>query len=267
MAGPGRYPVVIFRPGFGALALQYTTLAEDLASRGYVVVAADAPYSAGVVAFSDGRVVTRSPKGSPSTAGPRSNFDMLAAIWAADSSFILGKLADLDQDAASPFHDRLDLKRVGAFGHSFGGAASAEFCAVDSRCSAAVDLDGLLFGRAQRDGVGKPFMLLLTDHSGDPDKEQAYADFRRVFHMLPLGRIAIEVRGTRHFNVSDMAFLRSPVFLSRAIRAIGPIDRRRGFTIVSDHVAAFFDLHLKGARQTILDGKSPRYPEVRELHL
>ena len=37
------YPVVIFRSGIGALAFQYSTLVEDLASRGYIVVGADTP--------------------------------------------------------------------------------------------------------------------------------------------------------------------------------------------------------------------------------
>ena len=54
-----------------------------------------------------------------------------------------------------------------------------------------------------------------------------------------------------------MAFLRSPVFLSRAVGTLGPIDRERGMRVISDLVAAFFDLHLKGKRQAILDGKSP----------
>jgi predicted dienelactone hydrolase len=37
------YPVVILRAGAGAPTTDYTTLAEDLASRGYVVVGFDAP--------------------------------------------------------------------------------------------------------------------------------------------------------------------------------------------------------------------------------
>ena len=266
MAGAGRFPVILFRPGFGALALQYTTLAEDLASRGYVVVAIDAPYSAGVVAFPDGRVITRHRR-SPSTSGPRSAFDNLVAIWAADLSFVTSELAALDHDGGSPFHNRLDMSEIGAFGHSFGGAAAAEFCAKDVRCKAAADIDGLLFGRANRESVGKPFMLLLTDHAGDADRDQAFADFRRVYDRLPSGRVAIEVRGTRHFNVSDLAFLRRPVFVSRAVRALGPIDRQRGIRIVSDYLAAFFDAHLKGKRQSILEGPSRLYPEVRQLRL
>lgn len=38
------YPVVILRAGGGALTTSYTTLAENLASRGYIVVGFDAPY-------------------------------------------------------------------------------------------------------------------------------------------------------------------------------------------------------------------------------
>ena len=36
---PSTFPIVIMKPGIGALALDYTTLCEDLASHGYVVVA------------------------------------------------------------------------------------------------------------------------------------------------------------------------------------------------------------------------------------
>ena len=41
-SGQSRYPVVVLRGGLGALTTQYTTLAEDLASHGYVVVGFDA---------------------------------------------------------------------------------------------------------------------------------------------------------------------------------------------------------------------------------
>jgi len=38
------YPVVLMRAGLAALTTDYTSLAEDLASHGYVVVGFDAPY-------------------------------------------------------------------------------------------------------------------------------------------------------------------------------------------------------------------------------
>ena len=51
------WPVVVFQPGLGPILPDYTTLAEDLASRGYVVVGSTPTYSSAVAVFPDGRVV------------------------------------------------------------------------------------------------------------------------------------------------------------------------------------------------------------------
>jgi len=49
------YPVVIMRAGGSAGVLNYSTLAEDLASHGYVVVGFDVPYRTSLVVFPDGQ--------------------------------------------------------------------------------------------------------------------------------------------------------------------------------------------------------------------
>ena len=59
------YPVVIMRAGASLEVWSYSTLAEDLASHGYVVVGFDAPYRTGVVVFPDGRVMRRTPENNP----------------------------------------------------------------------------------------------------------------------------------------------------------------------------------------------------------
>ncbi len=59
------YPVVIMRAGGGALTTDYTTLTEDLASHGYIVVGFDAPYRTFVVVLPDNRVVIRPPTNDP----------------------------------------------------------------------------------------------------------------------------------------------------------------------------------------------------------
>src|SRR6185295_7987167 len=59
------YPVVVMRGGASAPVVRYSTLAEDLASHGYVVVGFDAPYRTAVVAFPDGRVVRQLPANNP----------------------------------------------------------------------------------------------------------------------------------------------------------------------------------------------------------
>jgi hypothetical protein len=88
-----KYPVVLMKSGIGALATDYTTLAEDLASHGYVVIGSDAPYSAFVVVFPDGRVVTRTREGHPVENFPpperNRRLDHLVVAWSADTRFEL----------------------------------------------------------------------------------------------------------------------------------------------------------------------------------
>ena len=59
------YPVLIMRSGGSAPVMNYSTLAEDLASHGYVVVGFDAPYRTFEVKFPDGRVIARKPENNP----------------------------------------------------------------------------------------------------------------------------------------------------------------------------------------------------------
>lgn len=59
------YPVVIMRAGASAPVMNYSALAEDLASHGYVVVGVDAPYRTSVVVFPDGRIITRTSENNP----------------------------------------------------------------------------------------------------------------------------------------------------------------------------------------------------------
>ena len=42
-AGGAPHPVLVFAPGLGLAASDYTTIAEDLASHGYIVVGFDDP--------------------------------------------------------------------------------------------------------------------------------------------------------------------------------------------------------------------------------
>ena len=259
------YPVVIMRAGLGALTTDFTTLAEDLASHGYVVVGFDAPYRTIVVVLPDGRVATRRPEDDPETLPPAERdrlVEKLLALWCADVKFVLDQLQELNRlDPSGRFEGRLDLERVGVFGHSLGGAVAAQFCHDDSRCKAGIDIDGALQGSVVHEGLDRPFMFILSDHAdaSDPVSRRIAGDIQSVYERLPLNaRARITLRDANHFSFSDQALLKS----QHVLKLLGSLDARRGLAITADYVHRFFDTHLKASANSLPLGPAPLYLEV-----
>ena len=270
------YPVVIMRAGASAGVVGYSTLAEDLASHGYVVVGFDAPYRTGVVAFPDGRVMRRTPDNNPELCAAKEQaqqagcMNTLLTAWTSDIAFALDRLEQLNSaDASGRFTGRLDLMRVGVFGHSLGGAIAAQFCRDDSRCKAGIDVDGQPFGSVVQSGLHQPFMFLLSDHGGssDPVSRQIEANIQSIYDRLPPnGRLRIAIRGARHFLFSDDGVLKSHILL-RALRVFGivGIDGRRQLAVTAYCVHTFFDAYLKGAGVAKPEISSTLYPEIQVI--
>lgn len=264
------YPVVIMRAGAGAFSTDYTVLAEDLASHGYVVVGLDAPYRTGLVVLPNGRVIQRIPSANLDLVGDadaRLLAEKLLPMWTADIDLVLSKLQDLNTaDPDGRFTGRLDFQRLGIFGHSFGGAQALQFCHQDSRCRAAIDIDGIPFGSVVQEGLQKPGMILLSDHSRDapdPSSAQILADLNSIYTRLPIG-FFVTVRGANHFSFSDQILVKSRLLISglMAVRVFGHLGPERGLTITADYVHTFFDVYLNGAPSSQLAALSAKYPEV-----
>jgi predicted dienelactone hydrolase len=253
------------------------TLAEDLASHGYVVVGFDAPYRTFTVAFPDGRVMRRIPENNPELCLEKTGQERdrcanrLLTAWTADIGFVLDRLEQLNaSDASGKFTGRLDMMRLGVFGHSFGAAAAALFCHEDSRCKAGIDVDGAPHGSVIQAGIDRPFMFLLSDHSheSDPDGSQIGANIQSIYDRLPLdGRAFIEIRGANHFLFSDDGALLKSHIVLRTLRMLGivGIDGRRQLAVTAYCVHSFFDAYLKGTSVSRLNISSPLYPEIQVL--
>jgi len=261
-----QYPVVLMRPGLAALTTSYTSLAEDLASHGYVVVGFDAPYRSLVVVFPDGRVIKRAPQNNLDLVGGAQTVPLANALledWTADTGFALDKLEQLNaSDPSGRFLGRLDMQRVGMFGHSLGGATALQFCHDDSRCKAGIDVDGLPLGGVIAGGVTQPFMFLLSDHSGESgaEKLQVMGDMRSIYDRLPADRrLMITIRGANHYGFSDDTKNQVAMGLMRTLgRKMGG---HRQIAITEHYISTFFDVYLKGAPASELTSIE-RYPEV-----
>jgi predicted dienelactone hydrolase len=269
------YPVAIMRAGASAQVVNYSTLAEDLANHGYVVVGFDAPYRTNVVVFPDGRVMTRRPENNPElaigAADSASRINRVLSAWTGDIAFVLDRLQRLNaSDSSGKFKGRLDLTRVGVFGHSFGGAAAAQFCHDDSRCKAGIDIDGAPLGSVVQDGLRQPFMFVLSDqiHSNDPETHRILADIQSIYDRLPPdGRLRVAIRGANHFTFSDDGALLKSRIVRGVMRLFGMlgIDGRRQLAVTAYAVHSFFDAHLKVPSGAPLKMSSSLYPEIQVL--
>jgi dienelactone hydrolase len=265
-----KYPILLMKSGIGTFATDYSVFAEDLASHGYIVVGTDSPYSTYMVETPDGRVIRKNSEGNPGETESQSEqreriLNRLAGIWSDDARFVLNKLEQINStDTASMFYGRLDFLSVGIFGHSFGGAVSAQFCFDDPRCKAGVDLDGAPYGNVIQKGPNKPFMFLLADHSDETDSVSLgiKSNIKKIYNTLPESRIWYYIQGTKHFNFSDKVF-QFEVLVSRFFGFTGSIGGRNGLEIISACLRFFFDVHLKGEPDWLIRKLPDKYPEIK----
>jgi pimeloyl-ACP methyl ester carboxylesterase len=271
------YPVVIMRAGASAPVRNYSTLAEDLASHGYVVVGFDAPYRTGHVVFPDGRTMGRTERNNPERCviPDRAKLERCVArvltAWTGDIAFVLDRLARLNaSDPSRKFTGRLDMARVGVFGHSLGGAVAAQFCHEDSRCRAGIDIDGAPHGSVIQAGLRQPFMFLLSDHgdAADSASVQIRADIQSIYDRIPPDRrLRAVIRGAFHFTFSDDGAVMKSSAVRGLLRVFGKLGMsgRRQLAVTTYCVRSFLDAHLKGAGGSRLSIASPLYPEIRVL--
>jgi dienelactone hydrolase len=244
-AAPGRHPVVLFSPGLTELRSDDTALDEDLASRGYVVVAVDHPHESAVVEFPGGRVIRGSFRDSSNQA--TSTRLRAAAVRARvrDIAAVVRALPSIERGGL--LRGRLDLPRIGMFGFSIGGATADEAMRALPQIRAGVDLDGSLYGRSLDTPLDRPFLLLARDHHStatDPSWRQGWA-------MLRGYRREIRLIGAGHGNFTDLAdFLQEfePSYTDPT-GYYGSIPADRGTAATREVLSAFFDHFLRGRHE------------------
>ncbi|MFF1651583.1 alpha/beta hydrolase family protein [Streptomyces sp. NPDC058240] len=261
----GRRPVILYSHGHGQHRSSSTALVEELVSHGYVVAAIDHTYDAGQVEFPDGRVEKYA---MPPLTGEDDDPTILKAVEVrvADTRFVLEELSRRVRGRRGPLPhglgDILDLSRTAMFGHSLGGATAASAMAAGVPIAAGANLDGSLFGPVVTQGLHKPLLLMSEDADSNPS-------WSEIWPRLRGWRRHLRLTGTRHFSYTDyetfmpQAAARLGATDEQLAEFIGPLDGTRGIDIQRRFLLAYFDLHLRGRRAPILEGPSPRYPEVR----
>ncbi|WP_030574009.1 alpha/beta hydrolase family protein [Streptomyces aureocirculatus] len=246
----GRFPLVVLSPGFTAPRSTLTHLAEDLASRGYVVATVDHAYESTGAAFPGGRILTCA--ACEQTQEPESG-KVIAEVRAKDLSFVLDRL--VGRQAAWRHSGLIDARRIGMGGHSIGGAATVAVMNTDRRVRAGMNMDGGI--QVMPDGLGKrPFLLLGTQQTAQPEDPYTWGSAWPRFEGW---KRWLTVAGSGHFTFTDVPVLFDQLGVDDPSATIsGPRAER----ITRAYIAAYFDRHLRGTPQPLLDGPTPAHPEV-----
>jgi len=266
--GARGWPVLLFSPGYGEDRALGTELTEDLASRGFVVAAIDHTYDATEVEFPGHRLVLRhQPPPTPAVLA------VSTRIRAADARFVLDGLTALNRGVNPDAGHRalptgtmgaLDLTRVGMFGHSLGGATTAEAMAEDRRIMAGIDLDGVLFGAIVDRGVDRPFLFISRQghsHHTDPTWSRSWAH-------LTGWHAEVQLAGSGHYSFTDNETLLPQMAGALGLTAhrlrelVGTIAPDAATDAQRACIGAFFDRTLNGHDNGLLDGPSLPLPNA-----
>ncbi|AZC23157.1 alpha/beta hydrolase family protein [Pseudomonas sessilinigenes] len=224
-----QYPVLLFSPGLGAVAEFYSGLLEDLASRGYVVVAINHPHISGVTVLPGERVV-------PMLAALEEDETRLASaapVVVDDLRTTLDWLQRQNQDPKHLLGGHLDLNRIGALGHSFGGSAALQAARVDKRLRAAANLDGTIQG-----SLAGPWNKPLLLYSAGNDPQDASMDQVWAVHRGPGVRKVLGNAG--HHDFTDGRWVLPGPVVEEMGEVFGSIDRGLALRSLRVDLSEFF---------------------------
>ncbi len=257
------YPIILFAPSWGAPVYQYSTILEELASHGYIVIGINFPYRTDPVILPENRIIIgeKVPEGADEDARQKRTLQRLKEqdIWIQDIQFVLDEIEKWNTKADSRFFQKMDLAHIGIFGHSFGGSVAAEVCRLDQRCSAGVVVDSRLWYQENSMEMleyNKPLMFILSGAHSERTKKS----IQDVFERIKVPTYLVDIPTADHFSFMDVFLLAYWQKFSDEVK-LEPI---KGVNITRILLTDFFDRYLKNNidSQLALFNISSKYPEI-----
>jgi len=268
-----QFPVLIYNHGYGGFSGVYQTVCEDLASHGYIVVSLGHQDESALLMVDDDKVIPNSPenqfysKRAAELNGQRINelqsvilnsdinsevknayHELLkksllhresVELWTSDTKEAIKKLQDITKNDKR-FKGTFDLKNIGVFGHSVGGATAGELAFSCSNVKAGINLDGFQFGNLIDNQLQVPFMFVSSNSSGE--------SYLRVSPFCqdstqPCHHVVLE--GFTHEMFSDLAIIM--------------YQNERAIQIQRKLILDFFDYYIKNREVNFTDVENHFY--------
>lgn len=238
----GRHPVILLSPGNETNVAFYASLAEDLASHGYLVFGIDHAFQVAATVTASGQVATYD--SAMDTGDPASSIAAKIDERVADVRFVLDSLRSGEEKLAT-YIESADLSRIGILGHSNGGLTAFEICRIDAAMDACLNMDGQGAGGPlghQMDALAPPApFLFLTKET------PLHPVIGERFEAAQISAVRAVVPDASHDSFTD-----GPLFEP----GINPTTTaaQRVMTSVRSVTLAFFDHWLMEQRERPYDG-------------
>jgi hypothetical protein len=289
---PGCFPLIIHNPAWHAPRQRGSYIAQELASHGFVVAAISHPYNSSFVELFDGRIAHPA-YGQDIGFSAHHYIPLRERVGLAEEELIIQTqdcrlvLNELQRLVLTPGHvleSHLTMDCVGSYGHSFGGAVSAEIAKEDSRILATLGLDAVLHGATATDGLSKPLMLIDSpftaggseSQEGEQDRapgpeaswrisanEESKVMWKSIAEtksnvLAEHGGFRVIIEGLGHDDFADGIFM-SPL---RMFSHAGSVPPKRVAQILTSYVLAFFQQALLDIPSPLLSEESQPFPEA-----
>lgn len=238
-AGLGPYPLVMFSHCHECTRFSMFSIAEHLASHGFVVVAPD---HAGNTQFDKG-----------ATLG-----EEFLQVRVADQMAVLDAVLDAGNQAVpEAIRGAIDAGKVGAMGHSYGAATAGRLAQEDDRIVAAMPIaapvENPIFPGTKLADIAEPLLMVLLVEDNSIQKV-GNGLIESNFDGANLPAYLVRLKDAGHWGPSDICGLvegfnpgcgpGTRMTDGTEFEYLEPLQAR---AIVASYAAAFFDLHLRGS--------------------
>ncbi len=221
----------------------------------------DHTYDALVVEFPDGTTIPAANITIPD------DLSRLLALRTADVLTVLNALANSTrtEELGIP---HFKTKSVGIFGHSFGGATAADAMLIEPRLVGGLNMDGSMFGQSLNKTQKKPFTIFAAQYHNQSDDQSWLAFWQQLEGM----KLQLQVNGTEHGSYVDYPVLANSIGINATSspiieQFIGSVNGARMLEILQSYVGGFFQEVLGGKKVKLLQGPSPKFPEVSFVNM
>lgn len=282
------FPVLVFSHGYGSKATGYYSLLTEIASQGYIVINMNHTYESLGATFPDGSTAFFDYKFQRkiSADGMLAMGPLIAAFknnvpfeerhpiiqkavkgfyesqsvdrWANDIVTVIDLLEVWNMNGF--LKDKLDLNKIGVFGHSNGGGAAGQAGLIDPRVKAAANLDGITWGNLIDTAYTIPFLYVSADWPAEHEDINSHIYINKSTDYF----YETKVLTSGHPNFMDIPFM-IPV---NSLAGTGEIDPYQGMEIINGLVTTFFDKHLKNKPEAKLQYLEAKYDLLEmKIHL